>query len=586
MESVHEKLKNLGDKHKALLVYWAGHGYANLEKEERRLYHADSLKLHQTLNVDSLVDLLASKDFGFGSLFVFVDCCASTKSEYQFPAPPLIENVERQYLCEQYVYFACTIGEAAGYGEEGGRFSQELFEELELEKRTFPLDLQDLDDALDRKFKELPAKHQNPVRYWFRNPRGDISWSKTHAVRVDICRLPRTDYRLFGRAAPLEQLSDSWNKRKARIASIVAMGGTGKTALASHWLQDLGKDATWSGAKYVFAWSFFSQGASTDRQVSSDLFITEAFKFFGVPDPGPISAWEKGQRLATAMRQQCALLVLDGLESLQEPPNWSGSVGRLRDQGALALLQELATGQSGLCVVTTRLPLVDLRYVHPDKHCEIDLGQLDETAGAELLRHLLAPPDGPAKQKEIVARTPENELRKASREFGGHALALRLLANYLATVHDSDIRCRSEICSILEEEAEGANARRVMRKYKEWFDGQPELDILSLLGLFDRPTEPGAVEKMREPPAIPGLTEQLQNLDNAKWKIALSHLRKAGLVTTERDGSLDCHPLVREYFGERLRNCNPAAWRAAHLRLYEYFRDPPTKPLPNTLEEM
>jgi hypothetical protein len=37
-------------------------------------------------------------------------------------------------------------------------------------------------------------------------------------------------------------------------------------------------------------------------------------------------------------------------------------------------------------------------------------------------------------------------------------------------------------------------------------------------------------------------------------------------LRTDSPASLDTHPLVREYFGQRLRAANPAAHRAAHLR--------------------
>ena len=38
-------------------------------------------------------------------------------------------------------------------------------------------------------------------------------------------------------------------------------------------------------------------------------------------------------------------------------------------------------------------------------------------------------------------------------------------------------------------------------------------------------------------------------------------------------GTLDAHPLVREWFGERLHQRNETAWREAHARLYEHLRD-------------
>ncbi|MCP4695790.1 MAG: hypothetical protein GY862_02915, partial [Gammaproteobacteria bacterium] len=106
-----------------------------------------------------------------------------------------------------------------------------------------------------------------------------------------------------------------------------------------------------------------------------------------------------------------------------------------------------------------------------------------------------------------------------------------------------------------------------------------------------------------------GLTEDLKELSSAQWAYALLHLRDLRLLAAEnfsrktnfplfspasqkgtdfsRDKTkfLDCHPLVREHFGEKLRNSNPAAWREAHTRLYEYFKNIP-KEQPDTLEEM
>ncbi|MGH8572612.1 MAG: hypothetical protein ACREX8_08560, partial [Gammaproteobacteria bacterium] len=37
------------------------------------------------------------------------------------------------------------------------------------------------------------------------------------------------------------------------------------------------------------------------------------------------------------------------------------------------------------------------------------------------------------------------------------------------------------------------------------------------------------------------------------------------------DGSVDCHPLLREYFARQLRQKHPEAWRAAHRRVYAHL---------------
>ena len=136
-----------------------------------------------------------------------------------------------------------------------------------------------------------------------------------------------------------------------------------------------------------------------------------------------------------------------------------------------------------------------------------------------------------------VKGTPE-ELKRASREFGFHALALTLLGNYLAVVYNGDVRKQNEIARLTDEEEQGGHAKRVMELYEEWFKGKPELDILRIMGLFNRPAEGGAIEALRAKPPISGLTSDLQKLSDAKWLFALNNLRKAGLLANE-DGEQD-----------------------------------------------
>ena len=48
-----------------------------------------------------------------------------------------------------------------------------------------------------------------------------------------------------------------------------------------------------------------------------------------------------------------------------------------------------------------------------------------------------------------------------------------------------------------------------MQSYQHWFGEGSELAVLRMLGLFDRPADEQALECLRKPPAIPGLTEEL-----------------------------------------------------------------------------
>ncbi len=130
-----------------------------------------------------------------------------------------------------------------------------------------------------------------------------------------------------------------------------------------------------------------------------------------------------------------------------------------------------------------------------------------------------------------------------------------------------------------------------MEAYEKWFagegaQGQRQLAILRLLGLFDRPASKDCLDALRAEPVIAGLTEALVGLTPRQWKLALSRLEEINLLSVQDDGSVDCHPLLREYFATQLRRQQPETWRAAHRRLYEHLCAT-TKDLPQpTLEDL
>ncbi|MGB7790734.1 MAG: hypothetical protein WBL39_05950 [Terrimicrobiaceae bacterium] len=109
-----------------------------------------------------------------------------------------------------------------------------------------------------------------------------------------------------------------------------------------------------------------------------------------------------------------------------------------------------------------------------------------------------------------------------------------------------------------------------MESYQTWFGEGPELSVLRILGLFDRPADEKALEALLKPPSIPGLTESLTDLSSTEWRTILARLRRARLLAGEdphNRGQLDAHPLVREYFGEQLRGQQMGAWKECNRRL-------------------
>lgn len=376
-----------------------------------------------------------------------------------------------------------------------------------------------------------------------------------------VSKLPTISPLLFGRSSRLKELNAAWINPDIHVVAIVAPGGVGKSSLAINWWH---RNQARSAAR-VLGWSFYSQGAAEDRQVSADPFLDKALRmWFKVSDP-PKDSWERGTYLAELVRKEPMLLILDGLEPIQYPPG--PLYGRLKDPGMAALLKELAAQNPGLCICTSRFPLADLEDFVDSGVLSMDLENLTPEDGAAYLRAL-----------NVVG--PDAELREASSEFGNHALALTLLGRYLHEAFDGDVRKRDEIPDLFAEPNRGGHARRVMRQYEALYRDKPELLVLRMLSLFDRPADVRAIAVLRKLPFFSALAT------DRDWNLVLGRLRDARLLyDAEKDAALDCHPLIREHFADEFRRSHADAFREAHCQLYEsYAEQSPHRP--DTLEEM
>lgn len=413
------------------------------------------------------------------------------------------------------------------------------------------------------------------------------------APKIAPSRLSTPSDVLVGREAERAALDAAWSgPTKKNVVTIVAWGGTGKTALVARWAADVLAKENHGGIERYFDWSFYSQGSGDDKTASADFFIKAALEWFGDAELAASNAggWQKGERLAQLVGEHRSLLILDGLEPLQD-----ARTGDLREDSLRALFRGLAAHNRGLCVVTTRQTVPELNMWHETTAPEWTLDRLSKEAGAELLKKL------------GVNGTPV-ECEQLAADVKGHALTLTLLGKYLAEAHGGDIRKR-DLVSLSEaddEETQG-HAFHVMEAYETWLEEHgrlAELAILGLLGLFDRPATPDCLAALRRPPAIAGLTETLIPLTDSQWNLTVRRLVKLGLVEEQpweprrvvgyskeeaKEGargephpfvsdssvgvSVDAHPLVREYFGRRLREVHGNAFREAHGRLFEHLRD-------------
>lgn len=426
--------------------------------------------------------------------------------------------------------------------------------------------------------------------------------------------------KLFGRDRQLEELDDAWING-LHVVSIVAWGGVGKTALVHTWRNRLSTRT--DCPELLFEWSFASQGTRDRGAVPVDDFLRAALRFFGdvkFAESGATSI-EKATRLAAVVGQRRALLVLDGLEPLQDPPHSLGASCPLREPSIAHLLRSLAFDSRSLCIITTREPIQDLEGFNYDHIRLLDLGHLDLEDGAELLQSLLV--DGPRPRPILSTLKERTDISKTVR---GHALTLQLLGIYIRRAL-GDIRHWQEIDFQAADELYGRHAFRVMDAYVKWLStpgtptgspsshtstqGQRQIAALRLLGFFDRSADPGCIAALRDKPAIPSVTEALDGLDTHGWNALTASLEELRLVTrsehmpapvrgydeaaAQKAGEeaaptgplvehrphdhgpdamvLDAHPLIREYFARELRRTQDAGWREGHRRLYEHLHN-------------
>ena len=212
-----------------------------------------------------------------------------------------------------------------------------------------------------------------------------------------------------GRTAELAALDAAWTDG-ARICVWHAGGGAGKTRVVVQWLNGL-RDDGWRDAGRVFVHSFYSQGSDERRNAGSELVFQRALAFFGYSGPPILDHIEQGRTLARLLVQQHGLLVLDGLEPLQHPP--AIEQGRLKDPAVRSLLTALGgagpgEGRGGLCLITSRQPVVELADKTGRTVLQQPLDELDDEAGAELLR-------------QLGVEGTERDLHEAVADAHGHA---------------------------------------------------------------------------------------------------------------------------------------------------------------------
>ncbi|MCZ6653074.1 MAG: TIR domain-containing protein [Planctomycetota bacterium] len=223
-----------------------------------------------------------------------------------------------------------------------------------------------------------------------------------------------------------DRLCDWWRGGGQGVCALVGIGGAGKTAVADRFLRvlpgamaddpNLLKDDTLPSPAALFVFSFYDAP-------NPDAFVAELGAW--LDDRPPDDSKKKysyEQMLRLLHGGGDCLLVLDGLEKVQDPGLRGGAFGQITDGRLRDFILRVAEGTlPGVrVIITTRFRLYDPLAERCPLYFPIAVERLDARAAVALLR------------KRGVHRGTDGQLEAVAREQGFHALSVDLAGGYIA----------------------------------------------------------------------------------------------------------------------------------------------------------
>jgi tetratricopeptide (TPR) repeat protein len=354
---------------------------------------------------------------------------------------------------------------------------------------------------------------------------------RTRIWRPLFCHALQPAQHFRGRATRLAELK-RWLESPVtpdRVVSVVAAGGTGKTALVNKALHE----AKLSDRAGFFVWSFY-------EDPHTDAFLREAYVYFTGETNAPTGGML--ERLQIALSGDLPhVLVLDGLERVQSEGGGKRR-GELEDAQLKRLVRALAGGiGNARALVTSRFPLADLEAWNGAGHKAVLLDDLEWAAALDVLRAWNVKGDDTRLTGLIE---PLN--------IGGsyHALSVAVLGSFIGNFGGGDPARAPRFA--LDEAKEGdSKARKLQRILEEYARAltQSERDLLARLTLFPRGVKIQFLAWIVE--AGGTVAGALMGLSDAQLANQLERLKQLGLVFRYETGSevvYSAHPFLRDFF--------------------------------------
>lgn len=353
----------------------------------------------------------------------------------------------------------------------------------------------------------------------------------------------------------LAQLCDWWRSGAGGVCALVGIGGAGKTAIADRFVRalpgvlatpEVAVDETLTPPRSLFVFSFYDAP-------NPDAFFADLVAWLDDDAAGGGVSYERTVRRLE--RKAGVLLILDGLEKVQDTGERGGSFGRLLDGRLRDLVLRAAEGwlPGARLLITSRFQLFDPLAERSPRFWQIPVEELTPEASVALLR-----------QRGV--RGPDHRLLALARDHGFHALSVDLAGGYVARFCGGDPRRLTPGVAVLDVGA-GVDPRiaalrrqehrfaRLAERYGEALhDSDPAaLALLQRVCLFRLGVGATTLVSIfigEGKGAVAG--PELATLDAAGLEAKLALLTEMKLLERDEDERYSVHPAVRDGFLETL----------------------------------
>lgn len=359
--------------------------------------------------------------------------------------------------------------------------------------------------------------------------------SKTHETEITLKYFPELEPTFTGRLAEIEKIDREISSASSAGLQIIGFGGEGKTSLVQKYVQ-LRRGSLSRQFSQVFGVSFY--GADVSR------FVNDAYTRL-LPRHEPLlSIGSKVSALAKHIESVPVLLIFDGIEGLVSDE------GELTNEHLRQLLDSAIIGRSKVLVTSRRT----IRTKLP----ALDLEGLNEKDARKMLSSWLP--------------SAEN-IEEFLRSTGTHALSIRLAASHWMQNND-EVKAAVKVINLKDESKDRATAnkaRRILERYYSELDDNERKCI-------------GAFSVFRRPLPTTWFLSFLGELnhDSQDPRIVIWNLVERRLLIVEDGSNLTCHPLVKEFFSERL---SKSRMREFHRSAAKLFSRHANQTLPDNLSE-